>query len=225
MTPVEHAAVDLEAAGGIVAVDSVDYTARPGEPQGIEDVRNTMRFLDGAFSDQHFEVVQTVEEDDRVVVHFTHSGRNTGEIMELEPSNGPFSYEHIHILRFEDGKMVEDWGIHSTTRHPRTRPCRHYRRQIMEHLWSRADANARERSKERSVESCVTTCKRPLLVASARRGAEMVRGVDGSSRQKACKSPPARISLRATCAGMTLPSRAPFRTERAAYDRRLTWIM
>lgn len=105
-------ALDLEAVPEIVAADSVDHTARPDEPHGIEGVRNTMRFLDAAFSDQHFEVTQTVEEGDTVVVHFTHSGRHTGEIMGVAPTNRPFSYEHIHILRFEEGKMLEHWGIH-----------------------------------------------------------------------------------------------------------------
>jgi hypothetical protein len=56
----------------------------------------------------------------------------------------------------------------------------------MEHLWSRANANAREPHEERSVESCVTTCKPPRLVASARRGAEMARRrSSGSSRERA----------------------------------------
>jgi predicted ester cyclase len=104
--------VDLEGVAEIVAEDSVDHTARPDEPEGIEGVRNTMRFLDAAFSDQRFEVIQTVEEGDTVVVHFTHSGRHTGEIMGLAPTNRTFSYEHIHILRFEGGKVAEHWGIH-----------------------------------------------------------------------------------------------------------------
>jgi predicted ester cyclase len=105
-------AMDLDGVTEIVAEDSVDHTARPDEPQGIEGVRNTMRFLDAAFSDQRFEVIQTVEEGDTVVVHFTHSGRHTGEIMGLAPTNRTFSYEHIHILRFEGGKVAEHWGIH-----------------------------------------------------------------------------------------------------------------
>jgi predicted ester cyclase len=104
--------MDLDGVAEIVAEDSVDHTARPGEPQGIEGVRNTMRFLDAALSDQRFEVIQTVEEGDTVVVHFTHSGRHTGEIMGLAPTNRTFSYEHIHILRFEGGKVAEHWGIH-----------------------------------------------------------------------------------------------------------------
>lgn len=75
-------------------------------------MRQTMRFLDAAFSDQRFGVRRTVEEGDTVVVHFTHSGRHTGEIMGLAPTDRTFSYDHIHILRFEDGKAVEHWGVH-----------------------------------------------------------------------------------------------------------------
>ena len=105
-------AVDLDAVADVIATDSVDHTARPGEPQGVEGVRQTMRFLDTAFSDQRFDVRRTVEEGDTVVVHFTHSGRHTGEIMGLAPTNRAFSYDHIHILRFEDGKAVEHWGVH-----------------------------------------------------------------------------------------------------------------
>ena len=105
-------AMDLNAVAEVVSPDVVDHTARPGEPQGIESVRNTMRFLDAAFSDQHFEIHRTIEEGDTVAVHFTHRGKHTGEIMGIAPTNRGFAYDHIHILRFEGGKMVEHWGIH-----------------------------------------------------------------------------------------------------------------
>lgn len=104
--------MDLDAVTEVIAADHVDHTARPGEPEGIEGVRNTMRFLDAAFSDQRFEVHRTIEQDDTVAVHLTHSGTHTGEIMGLPATNQPFSYDHIHILRFENGKAVEHWGIH-----------------------------------------------------------------------------------------------------------------
>jgi predicted ester cyclase len=104
--------MDLDAVVEVIAADAVDHTARPGEPQGIEGMRHTMRFLDAAFADQRFEVHRTVEEGDTVVVHLTHSGRHIGEIMGLVPTGRTFSYDHIHILRFVDGKAIEHWGIH-----------------------------------------------------------------------------------------------------------------
>ena len=105
-------AMDIEAVAEIVAVDSIDHAARPDEPQGIDGVRNTMRFLDSAFSDQRFEVQRTVEQGDTVVVHLIHKGIHTGELMGIPPTNREFAYQHIHILRFEDGRAVEHWGVH-----------------------------------------------------------------------------------------------------------------
>lgn len=105
-------AMDMEAVAEIVAVDCVDHAARPGEPQGIEGVCNTMRFLDSAFSNQRFEVQRTVEQGDTVVIHLIHKGIQTGELMGIPPTRREFAYEHIHILRFEDGRAVEHWGVH-----------------------------------------------------------------------------------------------------------------
>jgi predicted ester cyclase len=105
-------AMDIDGVAEIVAVDCADHAARPGEPQGIEGVRNTMRFLDSAFSNQRFEVQRTVEQGDTVVVHLVHKGIHTGAIMGLAPTNREFAYEHIHILRFENERAVEHWGVH-----------------------------------------------------------------------------------------------------------------
>ena len=105
-------AVDAAGLAEIVAADCVDHSARPGEARGIEGVRNTMRFLDGAFSSQRFDVQQTVEQGNTVVVHFVHHGIHTGELMGLPATNRKFANEHIHILRFENDKAVEHWGLH-----------------------------------------------------------------------------------------------------------------
>jgi predicted ester cyclase len=105
-------AMDMEGVAEIVAVDCIDHAARPGERQGIDGVCNTMRFLDTAFSNQRFEVQRTVEQGDTVVVHLVHQGIHAGEIMGIAPTNHEFAYEHIHILRFEDGRAVEHWGVH-----------------------------------------------------------------------------------------------------------------
>lgn len=104
--------MDLDAVADVVAADSVDHSARPGEPGGIEGVRRTMQMLDAALSDQRFEVHQTIEDGDTVVVHFTHHGLFTGELMGMPPTGATVATPHIHILRFRDGLVVEHWGIH-----------------------------------------------------------------------------------------------------------------
>lgn len=105
-------AMDMAGVAEIVAAGCIDRSARPGERRGIEGVRNTMRFLDSAFSNQGFKVQQTVEQGDTVVVHLIHQGIHTGEMMGIAPTNRKFAYEHIHILRFEGGRAVEHWGVH-----------------------------------------------------------------------------------------------------------------
>jgi predicted ester cyclase len=32
--------------------------------------------------------------------------------MGIPPTHRELAYEHIHILRFEDGRAVEHWGVH-----------------------------------------------------------------------------------------------------------------
>ena len=84
-------AVDMAGVAEIVAAECVDHAARPGEPQGIEGVRSTMRLLDSAFSSQRFDVQRTVEQGDTVVVHLVHHGIHTGEMMGLAPTNREFA--------------------------------------------------------------------------------------------------------------------------------------
>ena len=104
-------AVDIAGVAEIVAAECVDHAARPGEPQGIDGVRKTMRLLDSAFSSKRFDVRRAVEQGDTVVVHLVHHGIHTGEMMGLAPTNREFAYEHIHILRFENDRAVEHWGV------------------------------------------------------------------------------------------------------------------
>jgi predicted ester cyclase len=67
--------------------------------------------LQRAFSDRHYEIHHVIREGDTVVIHCTFTGRHTGEFMGLPPTNRPFAFRQIHIVRFEDGKGVEHWAV------------------------------------------------------------------------------------------------------------------
>jgi predicted ester cyclase len=103
---------DVDALAAILATDGVDHTARPGEPQGLEGAVRTMNWLRSVFSDQRWEIQQVVGEGDTVVVHATHHARHTGELMGIQPTGREVAYDHVHIVRFADGKVVEHWGLH-----------------------------------------------------------------------------------------------------------------
>jgi predicted ester cyclase len=89
----------------------VSHGARPDEPGGLEGVRQTMFWLARVFSDQRWEIHRLVQEDDMVVVHATHHGRHTGDLMGIPPTGRQVAYDYVHILRYRDGKAVEHWGV------------------------------------------------------------------------------------------------------------------
>ncbi|CAN5588228.1 hypothetical protein BH23CHL8_BH23CHL8_11380 [soil metagenome] len=73
-----------------------------------------MLWLGRVFADQRWEIHHTIAEGDMAVVHSTHHGRHTGELMGIPPTDREVAYDHMHILRFRDGKAVEHWSIHDS---------------------------------------------------------------------------------------------------------------
>ena len=106
---------DAEALAEILDRDGIDHSARPGEAQGLEGAVRTMHWLGRVFSEQRWEIQHVIGEGDIVVVHATHHARHTGDLMGLPPTGRQVAYEHVHIVRFRDGKVVEHWGMHDQT--------------------------------------------------------------------------------------------------------------
>jgi predicted ester cyclase len=102
---------DVAALAEVVDPDIVNHEAAPGAPQGFEGIKQTMLWLAGAFSDRRYEIHQIIAEGDTVVLHCTFSGRHTGEFMGLAPTNRPFAFRQVHIIRFQQGKGVESWAV------------------------------------------------------------------------------------------------------------------
>ena len=103
--------VDEAGLAQVVHPDVVNHDAPPGAPQGLEGMALSMRTLAEAFSDRRWEIHHAIGEGDTVVLHCTFSGRHTGPFLGLAPSNRPFAYRQIHIIRFQDGKGVEHWAV------------------------------------------------------------------------------------------------------------------
>jgi predicted ester cyclase len=79
----------------------------------------TALWLRTAFSDLAFEVHETVEVGDLVVVHNTMTGRHTGDFVGwdqgqikvvMPPTGREFASTQSHWLRFRDGLIVEHWA-------------------------------------------------------------------------------------------------------------------
>jgi predicted ester cyclase len=104
-------ACDEAALAEVVAADTVAHGARPGSPGGLAGVTETMHWLGRVFSDQRWEIKRIVAEDDIVVVHCTHHGRHTGELMGIPATGREVAYDYVHIVRFRDGKGIEHWSV------------------------------------------------------------------------------------------------------------------
>ena len=46
-----------------------------------------------------------------MVVHCTFHGRHTGQFLGRAPTNQPVAFRQVHIVRFQDGKVVEHWAV------------------------------------------------------------------------------------------------------------------
>ena len=102
---------DVDDLAEVIAKDSIDHTARPDEPQGLAGVRQTMLWLGTVFSDQRWEIHQVIGEGETVVVYCTFHGRHTGDLMGIPPTNREVAMDYVQILRFQDGKAAERWGV------------------------------------------------------------------------------------------------------------------
>ena len=102
---------DVAGLAEVVHPNVVNHEAPPGAPQGLEGMTSSMRMLAAAFSDRRWEIHQAIAEGDTVVLSCTFSGRHTGPFMGLAPTNRPFAYRQIHIVRFQDGKAIEHWAV------------------------------------------------------------------------------------------------------------------
>jgi predicted ester cyclase len=104
-------ACDVVALAELIAVDGIDHGATPNAPQGLEGARQTMLWLGRVFSDQRWQINKVIGEGDTVVLLCTHHARQTGDLMGIPPTGREVSYDYIHVVRFQDGKVVEHWGV------------------------------------------------------------------------------------------------------------------
>jgi steroid delta-isomerase-like uncharacterized protein len=96
----------------LVTDDVVDHQqGLPGQPEGKEGVSFFANMMREAFSDIKATVGQSLESGDLAAAQVTITGKHTGEFMGVPASNKSFEVEGIDIIRIEDGKCAEHWGV------------------------------------------------------------------------------------------------------------------
>jgi steroid delta-isomerase-like uncharacterized protein len=103
---------NLDALDELVTDDVVEHEqGLPGQPEGKEGVVFFVNALRGAFSDIKATVGQSLESGDLACAQVTITGRHTGEWMGVPASDRSFEIQSIDIIRVEEGKCAEHWGV------------------------------------------------------------------------------------------------------------------
>jgi len=102
---------NLDNLDDLVTDDVVDHEAAPGQPEGKEGVRWFADMMRSAFSDLNVVVGQSLESGDLAAAQVTITGKHTGEFMGVPASDKTFEIESIDIIRIDDGKCAEHWGV------------------------------------------------------------------------------------------------------------------
>jgi steroid delta-isomerase-like uncharacterized protein len=105
--------------GDLAAVDDLfadEYVMRnPGLPEeirGPDGFRGVVRQFRSAFPDIDWTIEHLLDDDDMVHLHYTVRGTHEGELMGIPPTGESVEFTGMTLLRFEDGKAVDDWGVY-----------------------------------------------------------------------------------------------------------------
>lgn len=113
----------IEEAWGAGRLDDLDQyfapgfdnaaSGTPGLPPGLEGAKIAHQGVMQSFPDRKIEILDIVEGGDRVFVRTRVTGTNRGGFPAFNvPANGnPFQIEAWSVYRFEDGKVVQHWGM------------------------------------------------------------------------------------------------------------------
>ena len=104
---------DLDAADALVAPDVIDHSGFPGQPPGLDGMKQRWGMLLKAFPDFCIEIHGLVAEGESVSMRATGRGTHQGDFFGIAPTGRPIVFTEINISRVVDGRMVEHWAERS----------------------------------------------------------------------------------------------------------------
>jgi predicted ester cyclase len=99
----------LEVADELVAAGAVEH--QRGSADGPEGLRRTIKILRSAFPDFTITINELVAVGDKVWAMQKGGGTNLGSFAGHPPTGRKAFIDVIDVCRFENGKMVEHWGV------------------------------------------------------------------------------------------------------------------
>ena len=93
----------------IVAKDSKEH--QRGNSDGAQGTKEVIETLRAWFPDFRMQAEDVVASADKVWARFVASGTNLGPFMGNRPTGKKMRIDVIDIVRFENGRLVEHWGV------------------------------------------------------------------------------------------------------------------
>ena len=98
----------------LMAPDFINHAAPPGTPNGSQSMWGTFQnILRPALSDLKVTIHDQIAEGNKVVTRKTISGIHSGTLMGLAPTGKDVAISVIDIVRVQDGKYAEHWGLNT----------------------------------------------------------------------------------------------------------------
>jgi predicted ester cyclase len=92
-----------------VAADYVEHQFG-GEP-GVQGLKSLIQQLRTAFPDLKMTIEDSVASDDKVWARLRCRGTQKGPLMGIPPTGKPIDTTAVEIVRIQNGKLVEHWGV------------------------------------------------------------------------------------------------------------------
>ena len=105
---------DLDGFGAMLADDFVEHEETPGLAPTKAGVLEFFRMYRAAFPDLHMEPQDVLPSGDKVVARVQATGTHQGEFMGVAATGKTVEVESIDIIRLEDGRVAEHWGVTDT---------------------------------------------------------------------------------------------------------------
>ena len=102
---------NLDQMDEFVAHDVRDHNPEPGQDPGLDGLKRFFLSLRDAFPDLEISVEDMIAEGDKVVTRALFRGTHRGDYQGMPASGKQMVVEVIDILRLENGKVVERWGL------------------------------------------------------------------------------------------------------------------
>jgi predicted ester cyclase len=103
---------NLEVVEALTSPELVEHqNFGPNHAPGAEGAKAVVESLRRAFPDFRLAIEDLVADGDTVWLRMVATGTNTGSFMGHAPTGRPIRIDVFDVIRVEDGRMIEHWGV------------------------------------------------------------------------------------------------------------------